>query len=385
MLPALHGEPVAWFSPTYRMLSEVWRDATRRLHAVIERSNAQEHRLALVTGGVIDMWSLDSPDVARGRKYVRAIIDEAAMVPVLQDAWEQVIRSTLADYRGDAWFLSTPRGFNHFHDLYQMGQNPDLPEWASWRMPTHSNPHIPADELAALERELPSRVYRQEILALFEADVEGALWLRAWIDEHRATSAPRDLARVVVGVDPSGSKRGDEVGIITAALDHKRHGYVLADDSCHASPDEWATRAVIAWRDHKADRIVAEANFGGEMVESTIRTAARKLGLSVPVTLVHASRGKAVRAEPIAALYQQGLIHHVGTLTGLENELCGWRPLDPLSPGRLDALVWALTDLAPGSQSGAYVAGGERVIPGQRQVAPNPYPVAASMPQRFIR
>lgn len=268
------------------------------------------------------------------------------MVPGLQEAWEQVIRPTLADYQGDAWFLSTPKGFNYYHALYLRGQSDDYPDWASWQMPTHTNPYIQPAELVALEREGAAnmRVYRQEILALFEAENEGALWLREWIDTNRVHSHP-DLARVVVAIDPSGSKRGDDVGIIVAGCDRDRHGYVLDDRSGKFGPDEWARRALLAYQQHDADKIVAEANFGGEMVQATIDAAGRDLGIRAPVRLVHASRGKAVRAEPYAVLYKQGEIHHVGVLTDLENELTMWTPADSFSPGRLDALVWALSDL----------------------------------------
>lgn len=128
----LEHQPVAWFSPTYKMLSDAWREVKRTLVAVTERVSEQEHRIDLLGGGSIDMWSLDSPDVARGRKYGRVIIDEAAMVRELQEAWEAVIRPTLSDYQGDAYFLSTPKGYNYFHDLYARGVASDQEDWQCW-------------------------------------------------------------------------------------------------------------------------------------------------------------------------------------------------------------------------------------------------------------
>jgi len=327
------------------MLLELWRAAAHTLEPAARRVSAAEHRIDLVTGGVLEMWSLTEPDVARGRKYARVVVDEAAMIPNLLAAWEEVIRPTLADYRGDAWFLSTPRGFNDYHRMYEWGQSPDYPDWMSWQMPTHSNPHISRDELDALERSMTDRRYRQEILASFEAENEGALWRREWIDESRVRSAPEHLARVVVAIDPSGSKRGDDVGLVVAALGADSHVYVLDDLSGKLGPDEWARRALVAYDDHHADRIVAEANFGGEMVQSTIVAAGKDLGIVAPVKLVHASRGKAVRAEPIAVRYRNGEVHHVGRLPALENEMCLWSPMDAYSPGRVDALVWCCTDL----------------------------------------
>jgi predicted phage terminase large subunit-like protein len=175
--PALEGYPVAWFSPTYKMLSEVWRETTALLRPVVSRVNVQEHRLELVTGGVIDMWSLDTPDVARGRKYRRIGVDEAAMVRDLMSAWQQVIRPTLADYEGEADFYSTPKGFNDFHELFKLAETSD--QWAAWQMPTAENPHIKASEIEAMRAELPGYVFEQEVLARF-VSLDGALFKREW-------------------------------------------------------------------------------------------------------------------------------------------------------------------------------------------------------------
>ena len=160
----------------------------------------------------------------------------------------------------------------------------------------------------------------------FSAEIPGALWKREQIDKLRV---PRDqlpaLTRIVVAVDPSGGdkERNDEVGIVAAGADAQRHGYTLADESGRYSPDTWARKAVALYHLLKADRIVAEANFGGQMVEHTIRT----VDPDVPVKLVHASRGKQARAEPIAALAEQGRDHHVGFFQGLEDEMVTWVPL----------------------------------------------------------
>lgn len=179
--PALEGFPVAYFSPTYGMLTEVWREFARVLRPVLRRTNAQEHRMELVTGGVLDMWSLDTPDVARGRKYRRIGIDEAAMVDHLLETFNLVIRPTLADYAGDADFYSTPRGFNDFHTLYQRGQGAD-PDWQSWHQPTSANPFIPASEIAAMRAEMTSLQFSQEVLADF-VNLDGGLFRREWFGQ----------------------------------------------------------------------------------------------------------------------------------------------------------------------------------------------------------
>jgi phage terminase large subunit-like protein len=207
-----------------------------------------------------------------------------------------------------------------------------------------------------------TRLGRQELNAELLTDIPGALWRRMsttingvtyWgIEDSRVVKAPDSLTRVVVGVDPTASSTGDEAGIITAGRKGTEY-YTLADDSLHGSPEQWAQAAITAYHRHKADCIVAEKNNGGEMVESVIKQAvleARKkdptIG-NVPVKLVWASRGKQTRAEPISSIADQGRDHHVGVFPALEDELCMWLPGEA-SPNRLDAKVWALTDLTGG-------------------------------------
>lgn len=177
----------------------------------------------------------------------------------------------------------------------------------------------------------------------FRADVEGALWTRALIDDYRVSKAP-DLQRIVIGVDPSGTHNAnsDETGIVAAGLGFDQRGYVLEDRTCRESPNGWATKAVGLYHKLRADRIVAEANYGGEMVEQVIRS----IDPNVPVTLVNATRGKAVRAEPVVGLYEQGRVGHVGTHVLLEDQMTSWIPgKSTISPGRIDALVWTITAL----------------------------------------
>jgi hypothetical protein len=167
---ALSGYPVGWFAPTYKLLSEAWRDLLKVLRPYVIRANATDHRVELVTGGVVEMWSLDSEDGGRSRKYARVIIDEAAMVPQLLVAWNDAIRPTLTDLRGDAWFMSTPKGRNDFWQLYQRGLDPFQTEWACWQMPTSTNPFIPPGEVEAARLDSPEDTFRKEYLAEFLED-----------------------------------------------------------------------------------------------------------------------------------------------------------------------------------------------------------------------
>lgn len=170
---------------------------------------------------------------------------------------------------------------------------------------------------------------------------EGGLFQWDDIDTHR-TKQPPSLTRIVVAVDPSGSSSGDEVGIVVAGLGVDGHGYVLSDKSLQASPKQWANAVVSAYNTFQGDRVVGERNYGGDMIESTLRSI--EGGKSLPYKDVVATRGKELRAEPISALYEQGLVHHVGEFAMLEDEMTTWKP-GGKSPNRLDALVWALTEL----------------------------------------
>ena len=161
------GYPVAWFSPTYKMLIETWREAVRTFAPITARRSVQERRIEYVTGGMLEFWSLDNPDVARGRKYRRVVIDEAAMVPNLMDIWQYAIRPTLADYNGDAWFLSTPKGRNGFWQMWQWGRDGDHGDWQAWQMPSSVNRRLAQSEIDAMRDTMPESVYRQEIEAAF--------------------------------------------------------------------------------------------------------------------------------------------------------------------------------------------------------------------------
>lgn len=171
--PALRGVPAAWFAPTYKMLIPVWRELISLLAPITLRRSETEHRLELVTGGVVEMWSLDDIDGCRGRAYARVVLDEAARVVKLEEAWTKTIRPTLTDDAGDAWFLSTPRGMNYYYTLWSRGDSTDWADWAAWQKPTTDNPYIDPKEVDAARRELPELVFAQEYLAAFIPDAAG--------------------------------------------------------------------------------------------------------------------------------------------------------------------------------------------------------------------
>lgn len=187
---ALDGFPAAYYEPTYKMLSDVWRELVRQFPPPLGKTSAQEHRLDLITGGHIQLWSLDNPDSSRGFAYKRAVIDEAAMVPLLCETFQKVIRPTLTDFAGDAWFFSTPRGFNDFYTLHAWGRERD--EWMSWTRPSSDNPHLPAEEIEAARRDMDPRLFGQEYLADFLSDAR-AVFIEGLVLDPTLVPIPRAL------------------------------------------------------------------------------------------------------------------------------------------------------------------------------------------------
>lgn len=197
-----------------------------------------------------------------------------------------------------------------------------------------------------------TRLERQELEGELLDDIEGALWTADRIDEQRVTPEQvPELLRVVVAVDPAvtSGEESDETGIVVVGEAAGGHGYVLADYSMRGTPDACMRKAVEAYRRHEADRIVGEVNNGGDYIGSVLRA----VDPNVSYRSVRASRGKTVRAEPVSALYEQGRVHHVGVFPELEEQMVSWVPTDPKSPDRVDALVWACTELR-GLSSGSW-------------------------------
>jgi hypothetical protein len=290
---ALPGNPVAWCSPSYRMLTEVWRDVRRAAAPVLTRVDSQQHRLELLGGGVIEMWSLDQPDVARGRKYAEIVVDEAAMVRHLEAAWNAVLRPTLVDERGGAWFLSTPKGLNFFKHLYDRGADPHYPDWAAWQMPTVSNPYIPADEVADSRRTLPERTFAQEFEAVFLED-EGTVFRRI---REAATATPQDGKvaghRYVVGVD--WAKLYDFT--VMCVVDTTTRELVHMDRSNKVDYAVQVGRLQALAQKFAPDAIYAEQNSMGEPLVETLQ----RMSLPVyPFQTTNASKTAAVDALALA-------------------------------------------------------------------------------------
>ena len=284
------------------------------------------------------IFTADEPERLRGKQHMRLWADEVAAWRY-PDAWDQAMLGLRLGDDPRAVVTTTPKPVRLVRELLAAKTT------AVTRGSTYDNAAnlAPAFLEQIVTKYEGTRLGRQELEAELLDDVPGALWTRSVLDALRVEAAP-DLQRVVVGIDPAvtSGEAADETGLLVAGKGVDGHLYVLADRTCRLSPDGWARRAVAAYREFRGDRVVAEVNNGGEMVEHTLRT----VDPYVPYTAVHASRGKRVRAEPVAALYEQGRVHHVGGFPDLEDQMCNFTPdgYDG-SPDRVDALVWAITDL----------------------------------------
>jgi len=305
------------------------------------RYEPSKRRLTWPNGAIATLYSADEPRRLRGPQHDLAWADELAAWQ-RPEAWDQLMFGLRLGADPHVVVTTTPRPTRVIRDLIS-----DATTHVT-RGSTYDNAANLAEAfLEQIVRKYEgTRLGRQELYAEVLDDVPGALWTRAMLEDAQHTGPVPDLVRVVVAIDPAvtSGEDSDETGIIVAGLDTDGHAYVLADRTCRMSPDGWARRAVTAFDEFEADRIVAEVNNGGDLVEATIRTVRR----DVPYLKVHASRGKRIRAEPIAALYEQGRVRHAPGLTALEDQMLTFLPEgNEGSPDRVDALVWALTELIP--------------------------------------
>lgn len=306
-----------------------------------------KRRLTWPNGATATLYNAVEPDQLRGPQHDFAWCDEMAKWRYMEDTWDQLQFGLRLGRHPRAVVTTTPRPLPLIRRLVN---DPTTFVTKGRTADNHSN--LAAPFLKAIEDKYGgTRLGRQELEGEVLEDIPGALWTRDALDRNRRPKAPEEMVRIVVAIDPAATsgENADETGIVAVGFtndsEEGQHAYVLADRSIRGTPDEWAKAAVSLYHELDADRIVAEANNGGEMVEAVIRAVDR----NVPLTLVRASRGKRVRAEPIAALYEQNRVHHVGRLDVLEDQMClfsgetGRSAGD--SPDRVDALVWAVSSL----------------------------------------
>lgn len=314
---------------------------------------ASLRRVRYPNGAIAQLFSAADPETLRGPQHSHAWCDEIGKWPLSHDratrAWDNLLMGLRLGDDPRIAVTTTPRAVPLVQRLLDAGT-------AAGTVVTNGSTYdnvanLPGKFLEAIEQEFAgTQLARQEIAGEMLGDIEGALWTRAMLEAAREAAATAEHARVVIAVDPPASSNGDECGIVVAALGQDGIARVLADCSLsRAQPDQWAQAVAGAAEQWQADRVVAEANQGGAMVASVLRAADSRL----PIKLVHASRGKAARAEPVAALYASGRVRHCGLFAQLEDQMCGLLVAGEYagpgrSPDRADALVWALTELLLG-------------------------------------
>ena len=302
-----------------------------------------KRRVTWPCGAVALGFSGDEPNQLRGYAFDSAWVDELAKFRYPQDTWDGLMfcmrENPTPTIDPRVFITTTPRPIKIIRDLVKRPDTIDV------RFSFTQNIDNLSPEFVKRIREMyeGTRLGRQELEGEILDDNPLSLWKRDVIENLRVREAPPRLVRIVVGVDPavSGSEESDETGIVAAGLAADGAFYILADRSLRGSPNEWAHAVSKVYSDTRADRVIGEVNNGGDLVEVNLRTVDRQISFKA----VHATRGKVIRAEPIAALYEQGKVHHVGTFPQLEDEMVEWVPGNK-SPSRMDALVWALTELA---------------------------------------
>lgn len=361
----LESRRVLYAAPTIDQVTRFWNEVKNALAHPIDAGalykNESTHTIELAGSETRikakTAWNADS---LRGDYADLLILDEFQLMS--EDAWELVGAPMLLDNNGDAVFVYTPPSFHstsvtkardprHAAKMFKKAAADTTGRWKPYHFSSHDNPHLSRIALDEITQDMTALAIRQEIMAEDLDEIPGAMWTRDMIDKHRLP-APETLYRIVVGVDPPGgaTECGISIGAIGPCLckgDHQleTHLFILGDYSLKGSPDVWSRRAQEAYKDFQATKMVGEKNYGGDMVGHTIHTVDPTINYGD----VNATRGKAIRAEPIAALYEQGRVHHVECFPGLEDEMCSWVPgVTVASPNRLDALVWQATELLPG-------------------------------------
>jgi phage terminase large subunit-like protein len=300
------------------------------------------------TGAIASGYNATEPDQLRGPQFTTAWGDELAKWRYARETWDQLQFGLRLGDRPRQIITTTPRPIPVLKEILSASTT-----ITTRGVTTDNRANLaPSFIRTIVAKYSGTRLGRQELSAEILDDVPDALWTRAALDrDRRKPGEVPPLRRVVVAIDPAAKQNetpedGAATGIVVAGVGEDGRGYVLDDATCRESPNGWARMAVACFDRHEADCIVGEVNNGGDMIASTVRA----VRATVPFKEVHASRGKWTRAEPIAALYEQGRVSHIGTFAHLEDEMVNFGPngmAGDASPDRVDALVWALTELFP--------------------------------------
>lgn len=299
-----------------------------------------KRRLTWANGAMATLYSAEEPERLRGPQSEIIWGDELAAWKYMRETWDMAQFGLRLGTRPRALVTTTPKPRKLLREI--IADERTIVTKGS----TYDNAaNLAAKFLATMRSKYEGTTLgKQELYAALMEEADGALWTRKMVSDALHSGGLPKMRRVVIGVDPAitANEESDATGIVAAGLGEDGHGYVIEDRSARLTPGDWAKRTVKLFHKWEADRIIAEGNQGGEMVRHTIQTE----WSGAPVSIVHASRGKQARAEPVAALYEQNRVRHLHGLADLEDEMCNWEPLSGMaSPDRLDAMVWALTDL----------------------------------------
>lgn len=314
-----------------------------------------KRRVVWPNGAMATIYSGYEPDQLRGPQHDTAWCDELASWQYPRETWDNLqFGLRLGDPQ--TCITTTPKPIRLLREILD-AQSTIVTSGSTYENRSNLPDAFFEQIIAKYEG---TTIGEQELYARLLDESPGALWTRKGLSHVQQAPA---LRRIVVAIDPAvtQTEESNETGLIVAGLGDDGHGYVLEDKSGRMSPDKWASKAVNAYEAHQADRIIGEHNNGGEMVRHTIMTVNPRVSYKE----VWASKGKYTRAEPIAAMYEQGKVHHVGTFPELEDQMCTWVPGDT-SPDRLDAMVWALTELLIGKHTPAVAPTGFAKVPVSR-------------------
>lgn len=319
-------------------------------YGTLEDYNRSFGEIRLSNGSRIRLFSGDEPNRLRGPQFHGSWCDELSSWRY-PDTWDQLQFGLRLGDHPRTLVTTTPKPVSLVRNLVSRTDG----SVKVVRGSTFDNAKNLAPQ-ALIELQLRyngTRLGRQELYGELLEDIEGALWSRAMIETARVTEAPV-MTRIVVAIDPAvtSGEDSDETGIIVAGSSVDGHYYILHDGTVRASPDQWARRAIELYRQYEANKIIAEVNNGGDLVKLVML----QVDPTLPYKEVRASRGKQVRAEPVSALYEQGKVHHVGGFPELEDQMVTWTPDADKSPDRMDALVWAISELSASSPAMTYLS-----------------------------
>jgi predicted phage terminase large subunit-like protein len=337
-----------WVAPVFSQSEIAFKRLVRKV-AASGQYQINHSRLSVTTplGTIITFKTSDNPNTLYGENVHGFVFDEYSRAK--EEAWF-ALRSTVTYTQAKGKFIGNVVAKNWAWDLARKAEKGDDPDFEYFKINAYQAVEagiLSMSEIEQAKKDLPPRIFKMLYMAEF-SEIEGALWEWATIEQNRITELPT-LTRTVVAVDPAVTSNvgSDETGIIVVSMGQNGHLIVKADYSGKYSPEQMARRIMQAYDEHKANLVIGEVNNGGDFIESVLKL----VGGGVMYRSVHASKGKAARAEPIAYAYSQGRVNHFGRFHDLENQMISWAPgKGDASPDRIDALVWGVTYLLEGTQ-----------------------------------